>query len=694
MMTNRQTFLITKLLIPLCLFSLFISCRETKTERLPLSKTETLTGFNREFGEPFGVAVKDNFLYISDGEQGKFFRVSTDGKIEIFSDKLNTPSQIVFDKNGDLIVADSGSQTIKKIKPSGEIEPVAGIENQRGFQDGDAKSALFNSPIGVAVSGDKIFVADTYNDRIRVIKNGNVTTLAGSGEGFADGFSERAKFDTPCGLAILRGGEILVADAKNRRLRVVEQNGKAWTLTGDGKSDLKDGTPDAAEFVQPTAVAVDADGSIYISDGNAIRIIEKKNFPQVATISATKRGFADGDLQNSRFNRPSGLAIDERGNLFVADSDNQTIRVLTGENLGSEISSEQIEKLRFTPEEFRALQPARWTYNPPDARRDVAGILGEVRGEIADGKNSWFHNGLDIAGNYGETARFVRAEKVLQPIATGNFGGLREYLRMPTLGYIHIRLGRDKDDNPFHDERFIFTWNPDTVSHGDYLGKNGQMVGERIEIEGKVNGVRVPRGAKFEAGEAIGTLNKMNHVHLIAGRAGAEMNALDALIFPNIADKIAPTIEKVYLTDENWQPLETKDANQRIKLAGKTRIVVRAFDQMDGGAGYRKLGVYKLGYQILREDKTPLTEMKWTISFEKMPDEDFVPLVYAPESRAGYTPDTVFDYVVTNEVNGDAGRENFFDAGALEKGNYILRVSASDFFGNITMRDVNIEVVK
>jgi hypothetical protein len=243
---------------------------------------------------------------------------------------------------------------------------------------------------------------------------------------------------------------------------------------------------------------------------------------------------------------------------------------------------------------------------------------------------------------------------------------------MPTIGYIHIRLGRDANGKTFDDERFQFS----------------------RDASGKINNIRVARGAKFEAGEAIGTLNSFNHVHLIAGRSGAEMNALDALTFPNLADRIAPVIEKVSLTDENWRPIETQNANQRIKLNGKTRIVVRGFDQMDGGAARRKLGVYRLGYQILREDKTPASEEKTTISFARMPDEDFVRTVYAPGSQSGYTPVTIFDYVVSNEVDGDAARENFLDAAALEAGNYVLRVFAADFFGNKTVRDLNIEIIK
>jgi hypothetical protein len=279
---------------------------------------------------------------------------------------------------------------------------------------------------------------------------------------------------------------------------------------------------------------------------------------------------------------------------------------------------------------------------------------------------------LDIAGNYGETARFIRDEKVLKPFAAENFNTLRELVRMPTIGYIHIRLGRDKDNVIYNDGRFQFSYD------------------ERR----KLRGVRIPRGAKFSAGEPIGTLNSFNHVHLIAGRTGAEMNALDALTFPNISDKITPFIEKVSLHDENWREIETSNQNSRINLVGKTRVVVRAFDQMDGNNSRRRLGVYRLGYQILRSDGTPLGETNWTISFERMPDESAVRFVYAPGSQSGYTPETVFNYIVSNRIDGDGFREDFFDAELLENGSYILRVFAADFFGNTASKDTTFEVKK
>ncbi|HEY0427528.1 MAG TPA: hypothetical protein VGC76_06955 [Pyrinomonadaceae bacterium] len=640
------------------------SCRKSENRQKPFAKVTTLAGVSDKFGEPFGVAVRNGEIFVSDGEQGKIRRVARDGKMQVYADNLNTPSQIAFDGNGDLIVADSGAHQIKKIKPSGEIEIVAGVENQPGFADGDARNALFNAPVGVAVSENKVYVADTYNDKIRVIENGQVSTLAGSEIGFIDAENGRlAKFNTPCGIAV-KGKNLIVADSGNNRLRIVEESGKTSTLAGNGSSNLVDGALSEAEFVLPLAISIGNFGEIYVADGNSIRVIGRRFFPLVETISNTRRGFSDGALRSAKFNRPSGLAVDENGNLFVADAENQVLRVFTGEDLGKEISVEEKEKLKVPAENFRTLAAPRWPYNPPDKKREIAGTLGELRGDVVLDEDIWFHNGLDVVGGYGETARFVRTEKVLHPFSVQNFGTLRELIRMPTLGYIHIRLGRDKDGKGFGDKRFEFN---------------------------TFNGVRVPRGARFEAGEAIGTLNRMNHVHLIAGRSGAEMNALDALTLPDVSDAIAPVIEEISLFDQNWKLIsETGSENSRINVSGKIRVVVRAYDRMDGNAERRRLGVYRLGYQILRADKTPLTEEKTTISFALLPEPEFVRLVYAGGSKSGATGETVFNYIVTNEVSGDAGRENFLDAESMEKGNYILRVFAADYFGNKAVKDVEI----
>lgn len=680
MMTFNRSYFIRPILLSVfsvLLSVFFFGCSKESAETRIISQTRTFAGVSgdetKRFGEPFGAAFdKNGVLYISDGEKGIIWRVLDNERIEIVTDKLNTPSAIAFDKENFLVVADSGSHTIMRVSvENGETAKIAGVENVYGHADGAANQALFNAPIGIAAHENKIYVADTYNDKIRLIENGQVSTVAGSTQGYAEGAGAQAKFDTPTAVALLSDGSLAVADYANHRIRRIDSAGNVATLAGNGEQDSIDGFPLESKFVAPSALTVDKSGALYIADGNSIRVIGKGFLAYVQTVSGTKRGYADGNYRKAQYNRPSGLAIDAKGNLFVADSENQTVRILTGNNDGVIAGDAETAKLKFTPEKFRSLQEPRWTYNPPDAKRDVAGTLGEIRGEIAEGKQAWFHNGLDIAGNFGETARFIRTEKVLQPVAAEGFGGLRERLRLPTVGYIHIRLGRDSE-KPFDDKRFQFS----------------------RDASGKLNGVRVPRGAKFTAGEALGTLNSFNHVHLIAGRIGAEMNALDALVFPNISDKLAPTIEKVTFFDENWSPLETRQTNARITFQGKTRIVVRAYDQMDGNRASRRLGIYKLGYQILRVDKTPLGEPLWTISFAKMPDEDFVPFVYAKGSKSGYTPETIFDYIVTNEVSGDAARENFFDASRLENGNYILRAIAADFFGNQSIKDTEFQVAK
>ena len=467
---------------------LFIaSCRDV-TEHRPLSHVETIAGSGREFDEPFGIAARNGDIYVSDGENGKIFKLSTNGSITELADGLDTPSGLAFDEVGNLIVADTGSNTLKIVNKNAEVRTLAGIEEQRGTSDGEAGTALFNGPVGVAVgAGARIFVSDTYNDRIRVIENGVVSTLAGSSRGFRDGAGNEAQFDTPLGLAVWQD-KLLVADAGNRRIRVVEPDGSVWTLAGTGDEASRDGLPDEAAFVRPTAIAVDNDGSIYVADGNSIRVIGSRIFPTVETITDTGRGFRDGPISWARFSRPSGLVLDANGDLIVADSDNRVVRKITSSPPAK--SEPKGTPVPLTAEEFRSLQPGRWPYEPPDAKRDVAGTLGEIRGEMTpEAQEVWFHNGLDIAGQYGETAYFIRNEKVLDPFAVENVGTLRELLRMPTIGYIHLRLGRDKDDRPFDDARFQFTRSAD----------------------GKIESIRVPRGTKFAAGEKIGTLNPMNH---------------------------------------------------------------------------------------------------------------------------------------------------------------------------------------
>ncbi len=647
----------------------FLLFREN-VKKLPVFDNTRLL-FHDQRSEPFGLAILNGEIFFSDGIRDAVYRISPAGEPTLFAGGFDTPSAIAFTADGRLIVADTGSHTIKAIDRSGGVSVVAGTPGQRGDRDGSAGTALFNGPIGVAVQPDgTIIVADTYNDKIKAIREGSVVTISGNERGFADGAA--AKFDTPTGVAPWSDGRVLVADSENCRVRVIEQDGKVWTLAGTGERSLADGLLNQAAFIRPTAITVSENNEIAVSDGDAVRIISPRMVPIVETLSAKRRGFEQGRPHRSRFNRLSGLVFGAEY-LATADSDNASIRqfeVSNGKSERSKPAAEVIEPpTRVDPAEFRLRQPGRWPYDPPLTKRDIAGTLGEIRGKLENSDSQvWFHNGLDIAGAYGETARFVRTEKVLRPNAAENFGTLRELIRMPELGYIHIRLGRDQGNRPFGDDRFQFSSAMDSV--------------------------RVPRGAKFNAGEPIGTLNAMNHVHLIAGPSGDEMNALNALELPGVVDTIAPVIEKITLMSQSGMPIETVSDSGRIKVGGAVSVVAKAYDRVDGNPERRRLGVFKLGYQLLKPGGEAISEPVWTINFDRNPDADSVRLAYATGSHSGATGETIFNYMVTNTVNGGYFKEGFINLGEMSSGEYTLRVFAADFFGNTAKKDISIEVVQ
>jgi len=636
----------------------------------PFTTVESVSTNGSSLAEPFGVAIKEDVVFISDGLNGKIVRISGE-TVQDFAVGLNTPSAIAFAPDGSLVVADTGSHTIKKIGQDGRISVIAGTEGRPGDADGPASEALFNAPVGVSVfENGKIAVADTYNDKIKIINDGAVTTIAGSGRGFADGTGPNAKFNTPCGVSVWGDGSILVADTMNSRVRLISASGLVSTVAGNGEPAIVDGSLPEARFVRPNAITAGPDGSIFIADNNSLRQIRNSPFPVVETLTMKRRGFVDGPTGLAAFNRISGLAVNDDGYVYAADSDNGAVRKIYSARIVDLEKQEVIDRSRRTDaSEFRIRQPARWPFDPPEARRDIAGTLGEIRGEYK-GADSFvrFHNGLDIAGAYGETTRFLWDETVLDPLSAENFETLRELIRLPSIGYIHVRLGRDSSGRPLGDERFQF--------------------------DPGMTGVRVRRGSRFRAGEPVGTLNAMNHVHMIAGPNGDEMNALGALLLPGVTDTIAPVIEETAIYDENWQPIETKSADGRNILTGKVRIVVRAFDRIDGNPERRRLGVFRLGYLLMKSEHWIRGDVSWTINFDRNPSPEAVKFAYAPQSKSGPTGETIFRYIVTNNVNGSSFSEGFFDPNGLEPGKWVVRVFAADYFGNTSAKDINFEVSK
>ena len=639
-----------------------------------------------KYYEPFGLAAdEDGNIYFSESITGRVFRLAAGSyennsplKMSVVAENLETPSAIAFDPDGNLVVANTGAHTIVRINPKTKsVSVVAGQPGISGDADGNSAEARFNAPVGLAVAEDgTIFVADTYNDRIRVISTaGQVRTLAGGREpGFADGAGAEARFDTPCGIAVTDEGSLLVADTGNRRIRRVALDGRVMTLAGLGQASERDSYLIETGFGEPMAIAIRDKKSFYVADA----------FGSIKTVSLEDKVLVKTELPDVHLNRPTGLAVLPDGALAFAESGSSMIRAMIPAESKLGISFDP-DAIALSADRMRQLVAPRWPFDPPERPREIAGTLGEVRGEISSGGEAWFHNGLDIPGAYGELARAVFSEPVTLPLAVESVGTIRERVRLPLFGYIHVKIGRDKDDQLL----------PNFA--------NG-AVSFRRNAERQITDVRLRRGTRFNAGDPIGALNRLNHVHLIAGQWGNEFNALSVLRLPGLTDTVAPVIEAVVIGDEHGLPIfdsaEKKAGKQkesaRVSLAGKLRIFVRAYDQADGNAKHRRLGLYRIGYQVLSVAGAPLPNFDQTrrnIEFDRLPsDWSQSALVYAPGSRSGYEGPTVFNYIATNTLRKGVVREDFFDTSKLASGDYTLRIVAADFFGNVAERDVPITI--
>ena len=624
----------------------------------------------------FGVAVnEDDEIYFSDGAANAIYRLD-DGALRQAAAELAAPSAIAFESDDSLIVANTGSHTIARVDvDSGRVESIAGAAGASGFAEGRGAEARFNGPIGVAVAEDgRIFVADTYNDRIREIaEDGTVRTIAGGAQGFRDGAGAEAMFDTPCGLAIDRDGSLLVADTGNHRIRRIGPDGAVTTIAGIGQPWWEDGPALKAGLSEPMAVAVRRDGAIFIADaGNdCIRMLAGGALTTVA--GSFPPGLVDGAVAGARLNRPTTLAFTSDHALLFTDQGNGLVRALAPAGGKRGFLSKPGPTLGA--DEIRRAVAPRWPYDPPDAKRDVAGTFGEIRGEISPDAEAWFHNGFDIPGAYGEPARAIFGEIVTRPLPIDGAGTGRERLRLPLLGYTHIRFGRDQNEQPLNNL------------------PAGAITFQR-DAAGGVIGVRLRRGTRFNAGDVLGTLNRMNHVHLIAGPIGGEINALAALQFPNLVDSTPPTIEGVAIADEQGRTIYDTTAKaqpQPPAVRGNLRIFVRAYDQVDGTARHRRLGVYRLSYQLLAPDGAAATAPRYSLVFDRLPgDPAAVSLVYGPGSQSGYQGGTVFNYIVTNELRDGQAQNQVLQMGAFPAGDYRLLLLAEDFFGNQARREIAI----
>ena len=616
------------------------------------------------FSDPFGVAAAaDGTLYVSDGVGAhRIYRISPQGVVTVLagsdrgyadgpgaSARFDTPSGIAIDPAGHLYVADTGNDAIRRISPDGTVSTTAGAE------------AGFKGPVGVSVDpSGRVIVADTYNDRIVAIeRSGAITRIAGGGEpGFADGAD--ARFHTPCGVAVDASGTIYVADTGNRALRVITPDGLVSTMTS---------TPWGFE---PMAIAPGSDAAVFVADARG-RVIEFGADGTQRTVAGSGGGFADGVGSGARFREPSGIALVGPARLVVTDRRNGLVRMVEAlSQLELRVPAPPLEP-GFDPHAFDR-RPLLWPFAPMEGPFEVTGTLGETRG--AEGSER-FHAGLDIQSPEGAPVHIVRDATSDDPLPINSFDTINESVRIGPVAYVHLRVGRDRRGNPLDDDRFVVTRDVET---------------------GRVIDVRLKRGSRFTTGEVIGTVNRFYHAHLNVGWPGEELNPLHFGLV-NFEDTIPPVIVSTSVLDANGQRF-TKRERRRLIIEGRVRIVVDAWDHVDGNLARRRLGLYRLGYQLLDAKGRPLAGFEApleTIRFDRHPSgPEAAQIIYASGSGIPVygSRRTRFLYVVTSTLRDGVATDGVLDTTALPPGDYTIRILAADIAGNeaVKNRDLPITV--
>ena len=308
---------------------------------------------------PSGVAVDTagNF-YIADSGNHRIRKVDVDGNISTAAGKgsyggdggpatsarLSAPYDVAVDAEGNLYIADTRNQRIRKVDADGNISTAAGTGTS-GFSGdgGPATEAQLRSPRSVAVDGSgNLYIADQYTPRIRKIDAaGNISTVAGTGEngGSGDGGpATEAQLGGLDDVAVDTAGNLYIA--AGGRIRKVDTAGVITTFAGGGPSGLGDGGPATAAQLSPSGVALDGAGNVYIADGRNRRIRRVDTGGNISTIAGTgTRGYSGdgGPATEAQLNYPSGVAVDAAGNVYIADftdlGNHSIRRVDTGGNI-------------------------------------------------------------------------------------------------------------------------------------------------------------------------------------------------------------------------------------------------------------------------------------------------------------------------------------------------------------------------
>jgi sugar lactone lactonase YvrE len=264
--------------------------------------------------------------------------------------QLDHPYGVAVDSGGNVYIADVFNNRIRKVTPEGIISTVAGT-GIKGFSgDGaSATSANLDHPFGIAIdSAGNLYIADSWNERIRkVTTDGIINTVAGGGTGgLGDGgIATAARFANPVGVAIDSAGNLYIADFDGCRIRMVTTGGVISTVAGNGNifSSGDGGLATAGGVSYPTAVAVNSAGNLFIAEYGYHRIRKVTAGGVISSVAGIGGTYGDynGDdclATVAKLSSPDGIAFDAAGNLYIADWGNNRIRKVATNGIVSTVA--------------------------------------------------------------------------------------------------------------------------------------------------------------------------------------------------------------------------------------------------------------------------------------------------------------------------------------------------------------------
>ncbi|RKP54029.1 hypothetical protein D7Z26_11610 [Cohnella endophytica] len=406
---------------------------------------------------PYGVAIDSTgTVYIADSQNYRIRKIdassgiittvagtgfpgfSGDGGLATAA-QLGIPYGIAFDSSDNLYIADMSNSRIRKVdKLTGNISTVAG-NGSAGFSGdgGSATSAQLSQPLGVAIDGiGNLYIADSANNCVRKVDtSGTITTVAGNGDpaswGWGDGVSDgglatAGELYYPSGVAIDGDGNLYIADAGNNRIRKVDKaTGYISTVAGKGSTGYSGdgGLATAAQLNVPRGIAIDNIGNLFIADrGNhSIRKVDMST-GKISTVAGNGSAGFSGDLgsaTSAQLNYPYAIAIGSNGNLYIADSNNQRIRRVGPSNDAS-LSGLTLSNGSISP----AFNPATTSYTAsvPNAVSSIT-----VTPTVRDSYATVTVNGTPVTSGSASSAINLSVGDTITLVVTAEDGTVKTY---------------------------------------------------------------------------------------------------------------------------------------------------------------------------------------------------------------------------------------------------------------------------